>query len=58
MASLGEKVIDEEEDIDGMLLKTKRRVFIENITISGNTNLIKSVNKVIDDDYEPVLEMT
>ena len=55
MASLGEKVIDEEEDIDNMLIEDETGVCsIENITISGNTNLIKSVNTGdVDDDYEP-----
>ena len=55
MAALGEKVIEEEENIDNMLIEDETGVCsIENITISGNTNLIKSVNTGdIDDDYEP-----
>lgn len=55
MAKLGSKVLDDEMDIDTMLIdKESGTCSIDNITINGNTNLIKGIDTGdVDDEYDP-----
>jgi DNA-directed RNA polymerase II subunit RPB1 len=55
MAKLGSKVLDDEVDIDTMLIdKESGTCSIDNITINGNTNLIKALDTGdVDDEYDP-----